>query len=562
MNSKTTVIQKHAIFLTLLTIGISILGTFLINVQLKQQRLEIVRRLFIEQTEFFATSLSLSFFQWDDMYYAVLNGRDDFLKNYFLQIREHFKVTDVKILNEEPPEGVYEIRGEFDRLIIRFKIFNSETSKFLPFKTAVVEIPTSTIAKNILRMGLRFTTDGEPLAYGLKVKLAISRVQILISLLLFSTLATGLLVILVIDKTKSAREHLELARTLEIQKKSLSAINEFTNEILKGVLEPSYQYLIERAVEIVPGAQAGSILVRNGEEFVFAGCVGYDFEKLRYVKFKPHQLAQGMDKKVKIITNLGDFDAQHLNDERQLETLKNAGQINRIKAMLSIPIIIRDEIVGFMTLDNFEDVNAFSNVSIQIANIFANQVGVLFERISLERELQKQKEKFEYLSTHDELTGLPNRRLLEEHAEKILALARRERKQVCVLYLDLRKFKPVNDTYGHKVGDYVLKIVAKRLENALRKSDIVARIGGDEFGFVLYDCKEHISFVERLISEIEKDIYYEYFKINISGNFGIATFPEDGDKFEELIIKADKAMYYAKSNNLKYFFYRNLPKTS
>lgn len=560
MNIKTTVIKKYTIYL-LLIIAISILGTFLINVQLKQQRLEIVRRLFIEQTEFFATSLSLSFFQWDDMYYAVLNGRDDFLKKYFLQIREHFKVTDVKILDEEPPEGVYEIRGEFDKLIIRFKIFDSETSKFVPFKTAVAEVPVSTIAKNILRMGLRFTTGGEPLAYGLKVKLAISHTQILISLLLFSTFATGLLVILVIDKTKSAREHLELARSLEIQKKSLSAINEFTNEILKGVLEPSYQYLIERAVEIVPGAQAGSILVRSGDEFVFAGCVGYDFEKLRHVKFKPHQLAQGMDGKVKIITNLGDFDAQHLDDEKQLETLKKAGQINRIKAMLSIPIIIRGEIVGFMTLDNFEDANAFSNVSIQIANIFANQVGVLFERISLERELQKQKEKFEYLSTHDELTGLPNRRLLEEHAEKILALARRERRQVCVLYLDLRKFKTVNDTYGHKVGDYVLKIVAKRLENALRKSDIVARIGGDEFGFVLYDCKEHISFVERLISEIEKDIYYEYFKINISGNFGIATFPEDGDKFEELIIKADKAMYYAKSNNLKYFLYRNLPKT-
>lgn len=81
------------------------MGTFLINVQLKQQRLETVRRLFVEQTEFFATSLSLSFFQWDDMYYAVLNGRDDFLKNYFLQIREHFKVTDVKILDEEPQKA-------------------------------------------------------------------------------------------------------------------------------------------------------------------------------------------------------------------------------------------------------------------------------------------------------------------------------------------------------------------------------------------------------------------------------------------------------------------------
>ncbi|ODN30147.1 sensor domain-containing diguanylate cyclase [Fervidobacterium thailandense] len=561
MNNKTSAGQRYAIFLILLVVVISILGALLIHTQLKEQRLEIARRVFVEQTEFFATSISLSFFQWDDMYYAVLNGRDDFLKKYFSQIREHFKVTDIKIVDEEPPRDIYEIRGEVDKLIIRFKIFDSETLKFVPSKTAVIEIPASTVTRNILRIGLRFTTDGKPLAYGLKVKLTVSRTEILMFLLLFSTLTVGLLVILVLSKAKSAREHFELARSLEIQKKSLSAINEFTNEILRGVLEPSYQYLIERAVEIVPGAQAGSILVRDGDEFTFAGCVGYDFEQLKQVRFKPHQLAQGMDGKVKIITNLGDYDAKHLDDEKQLETLKNVGQINKIRAMLSIPIIIRGQIVGFMNLDNFEDEKAFSKVSIEIANIFANQVGVLFERIALERELKKQKEQFEYLSTHDELTGLPNRRLLEEHAEKMLALARRERKQVCVLYLDLKKFKPVNDTYGHKVGDYVLKIVAKRLENTVRKSDIVARIGGDEFGFVLYDCKEYMSFVERLISEIEKDIYYEYVKINISGNFGITTFPEDGSDFEDLLIKADKAMYYAKTNGLKYFCYRNLPKT-
>ncbi|MEN3043522.1 MAG: GGDEF domain-containing protein, partial [Fervidobacterium sp.] len=176
----------------------------------------------------------------------------------------------------------------------------------------------------------------------------------------------------------------------------------------------------------------------------------------------------------------------------------------------------------------------------------------IFERIKLEKELREQKEKLEYLSLHDALTGLPNRRFLEIEGERLIALANRENKNLCLMYLDLKKFKPVNDTYGHNVGDYVLKILSERFKNSIRKSDFVARMGGDEFVFLLYDCKEHEHFIDRIFEEMEKDIYYNYVRINISGNFGIVFYPQDASTFGELITKGDIAMYYAKSNNLKY----------
>ena len=164
-----------------------------------------------------------------------------------------------------------------------------------------------------------------------------------------------------------------------------------------------------------------------------------------------------------------------------------------------------------------------------------------------------------YLSTHDSLTGLPNRRLLEIEMKRLLALAKRDEKKLCCIFLDLKQFKLINDTYGHKAGDYLLRVIGERLKNIIRKSDIVARMGGDEFVFVLYDCKNYTQFIDRTLQEIERSIYYGYEKFNISGNFGVAIFPDDAKTPDDLFTKADSAMYYAKKNNLKYWLASDLP---
>jgi len=132
-------------------------------------------------------------------------------------------------------------------------------------------------------------------------------------------------------------------------------------------------------------------LIKNGDYYEFAACVGYDFAQLSKVKFKPEELAQSLYGQVKIITHLDEFDSTKIMDERQ-EILVKYGRISEIKAMLSVPISVENEIVAFLNLDNFEDEKAFNEFSIRIATVFANQVGVVFERIKLENELQKQKE--------------------------------------------------------------------------------------------------------------------------------------------------------------------------
>jgi len=170
-------------------------------------------------------------------------------------------------------------------------------------------------------------------------------------------------------------------------------------------------------------------------------------------------------------------------------------------------------------------------------------------------KIKKEKDKFYYESTHDSLTGLANRFLFKNYLEKLIL----ENREFTLLYIDLNKFKSINDTLGHNYGDEVLKIVANRMKNIVRKGDIVSRLGGDEFTIILKNIsnKEHIEIiVKKLLNTIEETIKINQHKLFISASIGISIFPKNGNKAEDIIKTADKAMYKAKkSNEYKYFFY-------
>ena len=502
-----------------------------------------------------ALNISFSYFQWTELYDALKNNDHDFINNVKKAIKQDFPyVNYVEFYSGHPPTDYFEITSEGTQLLIHFKILDSFGNSYLPDKFAVVKLDASHILEKYQIKGIKISSGDRALSrdfvYGLKYERLLTIKEISL-ILLFLTLIVSIM--LFVNEFKT-RKLLKIEETLN---KSLEAIAEMTQGLLKGVLAPSYQFILEKAVEIIPGAQAGSVLIKNGDYYEFAACVGYDFTQLSKVKFKPEELAQSFDGQVKIITHLDEFDSKKITDERQ-EILVKYGRISEIKAMLSVPIIVENEAVAFFNLDNFENENAFNEFSIRIATVFANQVGVIFERIKLEKELQKQKEYLEYLSLRDPLTNLPNRRALETEAERMFALANREGKQVCLVYVDLKNFKPVNDRLGHKVGDYVITVVAQRLSSVVRKSDFIARVGGDEFVYLLYDCKEYIQFVERVIKELEKPIDYQGNTLNVSANFGIAIYPKDATSFGDLLLKADVAMYYAKNNGLYFYLASNL----
>ncbi len=173
------------------------------------------------------------------------------------------------------------------------------------------------------------------------------------------------------------------------------------------------------------------------------------------------------------------------------------------------------------------------------------------ERAVAERtvELQEANARAQHLADHDALTGLPNRRLLEDRLKQALALSYRNRKQTAVMFVDLDRFKTVNDSLGHAVGDVLLKQVAQRLVKQLREGDTICRIGGDEFMVVLPEVKRssHVAQVaQKIIEQLSEPVVVEERELTVTPSIGIAVFPDDGRDAETLIRNADAAMYHAK----------------
>ena len=173
--------------------------------------------------------------------------------------------------------------------------------------------------------------------------------------------------------------------------------------------------------------------------------------------------------------------------------------------------------------------------------------------IGLIRDITARKsaeQQIEYQAYHDALTGLANRRLFQEHLSLALALAQRRGTLVSVLFLDLDHFKVVNDSLGHSVGDALLRQVAKRLKNAVREGDTVARVGGDEFTIVLQELgrRDDAALVaQKVLRTISEPMDVNGHRLYITTSIGITVYPDDGDDAETLLKNADTAMYRAKA---------------
>jgi diguanylate cyclase (GGDEF)-like protein len=187
---------------------------------------------------------------------------------------------------------------------------------------------------------------------------------------------------------------------------------------------------------------------------------------------------------------------------------------------------------------------------------FNNMLSELHARDVAKSEAES---KLQHQALTDDLTGLPNRRLLSDRLSQALEMAKRDRSIVALLYLDLDGFKLVNDSLGHTVGDMLLAEVARRLQSRIRKSDTLARLGGDEFTVVLTHLKDGDDaalVAKSLLEALSRSFLIENHDINISASIGIALFPDNGADANELLQQADSAMYSAKrdgKNRTMYF---------
>lgn len=192
------------------------------------------------------------------------------------------------------------------------------------------------------------------------------------------------------------------------------------------------------------------------------------------------------------------------------------------------------------------------NVAEQLTIVNEALADEIAERERLEYQLVSviaQEESARYASFHDTLTGLPNRLLFNDRLEHGLAQAKRYNWTLAVMFLDLNKFKEINDTYGHSAGDILLQTISKRLLDITREDDTVSRHGGDEFLYLLMqvDNKKDISLIaNKIIKSIQQPCNIEGRNVAVSPSIGISIYPKDGDSAEMLIKSADMAMYQAK----------------
>ena len=212
-------------------------------------------------------------------------------------------------------------------------------------------------------------------------------------------------------------------------------------------------------------------------------------------------------------------------------------------SMLAVPLQAAQDMLGVLALHSANDGATYSGRDCSLLMFVANQLAAAIRRKQLEARLH-------FLAMHDELTGLPNRRLFHDRLATALSRAQRQHTLLALLFIDLNRFKQVNDRHGHLAGDRLLREVARRLGTCMRDSDTLARLGGDEFVVLL----ENISLpgdTDPVMAKIGQSLCAPFdlgdgLVLAASASIGIAWYPEHGRSVQELLSQADQRMYRAK----------------
>lgn len=262
-----------------------------------------------------------------------------------------------------------------------------------------------------------------------------------------------------------------------------------------------------------------------------------------------------------------------------------------VRSGFAAPIRLGESVVGVLTLAWTQTTEKPSAEETQLVEAVLRQVGFAYQRDQLlaelvrhrdhlqelvreqtadllaakeaaenaMREAKKAEEHARYLALNDALTGLPNRLLLQERLQQAMSHSQREGKKLAVLFIDLDRFKNVNDSLGHSIGDLLLREVGRRLASGVRHTDTVSRQGGDEFIILLShidDINTVSSVADNLLRVVSQPYAIDKHELSVTHSIGISIYPNDGANMEDLMRKADAAMYRAKDlgrNNFQFY---------
>lgn len=210
--------------------------------------------------------------------------------------------------------------------------------------------------------------------------------------------------------------------------------------------------------------------------------------------------------------------------------------------LIGVPLHANKGVIGALILKSYKPEICYTQRDIDLLQFVSAQIAMLIERKQMELWLQ-------HIARHDPLTDLPNRALFNDRLQTALLMAKRNQSRFSLLYIDLDKFKQVNDTLGHAVGDQLLQEVAQRLRRCVRESDTVGRVGGDEFLVLLNNTSlpDHVMQVaEKIRMSLGRVFEISGNPLYVPPSIGVALYPDHGDDYKQLIHSADEAMYRAK----------------
>lgn len=314
-----------------------------------------------------------------------------------------------------------------------------------------------------------------------------------------------------------------------------------------------YQQAAEAAVDLVPGAEAATVLVRDGDEFRYEAAVGFDLAALRS-SARPLSLAEELrwygGSEADYLAGRGrvlrgsDVLAHSMaSGDGRTPAYVASARVSQIRANILIPIVDNGQVVALLNIDTMSNEDAFGTNALQIAEAFAQHIAVIVRQA-------EQVSTLELSLVTDSLTRLGNREGLQRQLATEMARALRYGHPLNIVMLDLDNFKQINDCFGHAVGDSALVAVADVLRANQRATDTAFRWGGDEFVVLLPDVQpgEAKAAAERfaaLVSGIDVN------GLRLSVSAGVASYPEDGADPQALLRRADDLMYYRKLGSLR-----------
>ncbi|MES2194659.1 MAG: GAF domain-containing protein [Pseudomonadota bacterium] len=365
-----------------------------------------------------------------------------------------------------------------------------------------------------------------------------------------------------LDNFDRAEEKAKAEQQKERLTRMFAALSE-TNEAIMRAKTREEMFELVCAAAVLGGKFTSTTiaLVEPGNEFLrIAASKGQNQERVRSTRFSisaAHPEGRGLTGtafRTRAPCIMNDF----LTNERTAHWHKLA-KGGGTRSGAGFPLLKKDGASAGVLLFLAGEEDVFTDDLVELLARLAENISFALDNFDRADEKTKADERIEYLASHDSLTRLPNREMFNELLRHAIEAARRYQRRFALLFIDLDRFKVINDSLGHDAGDMLLVEIASRLRGALRSSDVVARLGGDEFVVILEQTSERddIEGIAReLLAVLGEPLQLSGHECHTTASIGIAMYPSDGDDVQTLTKNADMAMYFAKEdgkNGFRFF---------